>query len=68
MTLLHKGRTINLPATWGRMGFVDKAGYLSAQGMSYPEACSLLRGRRSPKPKSPPPEVVYAELERRNLA
>lgn len=67
-TIQIRGRTINLPATWARMGFCEKAGYIAGFGISYPDACSLLRGRRRPRPKSPPPEQVYAEMERRRLA
>ena len=67
-TLTHNSRTIHLPSTWHSMGFTARAGYLSAQGISYPVACQLVRGKRSPKPATPPPEVVFAENERRGLA
>lgn len=62
------GRMVALPSWWSGAGFTVKAGWLSSRGLSYPDACSLLRGRRRPKPKSPPPEQVYAELEKRRLA
>ena len=67
-TILINGKTRELPSWWSGAGFTAKAGWLSGQGMSYPAACSLLRGRRRPNPATPPPEVVFAENERRGLA
>jgi hypothetical protein len=68
MSITIKGRIYDHPPRWSSWDFCAKAGWVSSKGVSYPEACSLLRGRRRPKPKSPPPEQVYAELEKRKLA
>lgn len=39
---------MNLPPTWNKMGFTDKAAYLcsSKQARNYPEACAMLSHRR----------------------
>lgn len=61
-------RKLNLPASWDRMGWTNKAGYLCSthQARDYPDACSILAGMRRPKPCTPVQQVV-ASLEQRKL-
>ena len=46
-------RTLNLPPSWHRMSWRNKAGYLKASNhaRTFEEACSMLRTMSRPGPK-----------------
>lgn len=48
-------KPLNLPPSWRRMGFTDKAAWLclTKQAKNYFEACSMLAKRKRIKPAAP---------------
>ncbi len=70
-----KGRAHELPSWWNGAGFTVRAGWVASLGVSYPEACAIVRGpvRRRPKrqvidvERGVKVESFIREMDRRHL-
>lgn len=69
MNITIKNRTVEVPSWWSGAGFTVRAGWIAAQGVSYPEACKIVRGphhaRKRPRISA---QEAFAEMEKRGLA